>query len=448
MDRGRARMGGRYAAGEWRNWTGDQVCRPAAFVEPRDIDEVVAAVSRAREKGWTVRAVGSGHSFTDAVLTDGMIISLRRMDRIVKIDPSTRRVRIEGGITLKALNDALAENDLALENLGDVDVQSLAGATATGTHGTGARFKNLSANIEELDLVLADGTLTTLSESTDLDAWRAARVNLGALGVVTGMTLKTLPAFVLKGKDDARPVKEVFDNLDALVAENDHFEFYVWPYSDLSMTRTNNRVDAPPEDRSRLSAWTRDMFLVNHVLNLVCMTGRRFPSMIPRLNRMAALLSEGDERIDLSYRIFASPRLVRFTETEYAVPRDTVIDVVREVKALVEKKRLDIPLPFEVRFVASDDALLSPASGRETAYVAVHQFRKMEWEPFFRSVRSIMDTVQGRPHWGKRHFETTHTLRPRFPRWDRFAEVRKRLDPEGLFANEHVKRVLGPLDGR
>jgi L-gulono-1,4-lactone dehydrogenase len=437
-------MGGRVeSSGTWHNWTGDQICRPKEIVEPRDTEEIAGALSRARQRGWNVRVVGAGHSFTDGVLTDGMLLSLRRMNGLIDVDPASRLVRVEAGMALRDLNEHLAAHALALENLGDIDVQSIAGATATGTHGTGARVGNLSANIESIDLVLADGSQVTVSESVDPDAWRAARVNLGALGVVKAMTLKTFPAFTLRGIDATSPLEEVFEKLDDTVDSNDHFEFYTWPHSRIAMTRTNNRVDTEPRPRSSASAWFHDIFLVNHAYNLVCHTGRRFPSLIPRLNRLSARLSGGSERIDSSYRIFSSPRLVRFTESEYAIPRANAVEAVRATRLAVERNGYDVPFPFEVRFAASDDAFLSPSHGRETAYVSVHQFQGMQWKPFFRSVGAIMDEFEGRPHWGKRHFQTAETLRPRYPQWDAFKSVRARLDPDGMFANEHVRRVLG-----
>jgi FAD-linked oxidoreductase len=443
-DRARTKMGGRTdESGIWRNWTGDQSCRPAAFVRPRDKEELIHALTNAREEGRNARVVGAGHSFTDGVLTNGLLISLDRMNKVIDIDGSARSVRVEGGITLHDLNEALAENDLALENLGDIDVQSISGATATGTHGTGGRFRNLSANIESIELVLADGSQVEVNEGSDADAWRAARVSLGALGVVTAMTLKAFPAFTLKGVDATASLDEVLAKLEELVDENDHFEFYAFPHSRTVMTRTNNRVDEEPRPRSRASEWMHDILLVNHMFNAVCRFGRRFPSSIPRLNRLSARLSGGSERVDRSYRIFSSPRLVRFTESEYAIPREHVETALRSVLDVVESGGYDVPFPFEVRFVAPDDAFLSPAFGRDTAYIAVHQFEKMEWEPFFRSVQSVMDELEGRPHWGKRHFQKAETLAPRYPKWKDFQSVRARFDPQGLFANDHATRVLG-----
>jgi L-gulonolactone oxidase len=253
-----------------------------------------------------------------------------------------------------------------------------------------------------------------------------------------------VPAFTLRGIDSTEPLESVFERLDQLVAANEHFEFYSFPHSDTSWTRTNNRVDEAPRPRSRASEWFHEDFLVNKMFRLVCRTGRRFPRTIPTFNKLSAALSGGGERVDRSYRIFASPRHVRFTESEYAIPRAHVVDVVKEIRRAIDTHRYDVPFPIEIRFVASDDALLSPASGRETAYVAVHMFEKMPWEPYLSSVAAIAREVGGRPHWGKRHFESAETLRPLYPEWDRFVAVRERCDRDGTFANDHVRRVLGP----
>ncbi|MEX2023577.1 MAG: D-arabinono-1,4-lactone oxidase [Thermoleophilaceae bacterium] len=435
------------AAPEWRNWAGDQRCAPAAVERPASAADVAAAIGRARERGRVVRVAGAGHSFNDAVATDGTLLRLDRMRRVLDVDRATGLVRVEAGIPLRELSDALWEHGLAFENLGDVDVQSIAGATATGTHGTGARLRNLSAALDEVEVVGADGELASLTEAGDADAWRAARVSLGALGVVTSVTVRAVPAFTLEGVDSTAPLDEVLDGLDELADGNDHFELYAFPHTSVALTRTNNRVDAAPRSRSRAAAWVDDVLLRNYVFGLACRAGRRSHRLIPHLNRLLARASGTTRRVDRSYRIFASPRRVRFTEMEHAIPRAQAATAVRAVLGAVERGGFAVPFPIEVRFVAPDDAHLSPAADRATCYVAVHMYRGMEWEPCFRAVEEIMDGLGGRPHWGKRHFQTAATLAPRYPGWERFQAVRRRMDPDGVFANAYVRRVLGPAAG-
>ena len=427
---------------EWRNWAGDQACRPAEIEHPTSAVEVAAAVGRARAAGRTVRVAGAGHSFTDAALTDGTMLVLDRMRRVLDVDRASGLVRVEAGISLRELSEALWAHGLALENLGDIDVQSIAGATATGTHGTGAHLRNLSAALSEIELVTADGSAIRVSDDDDPDTWRAARVGVGALGVVTAVTLRTVPAFTLEGTDSTAPLDDLLDALDEYADSADHFELYAFPHSPMAITRTNRRVASSPAPPSRLSAWAGDVLLRNYVLGTAFELGRRAPKTIPATHRALTRIAGTSRRVDRSYRIFASPRLVRFTEMEYALPRARAAEAVRAVLAVARRSDLAVPMPIEVRFVAPDDAFLSPAGGRETVYIAVHMYRGMEWDRYFRAVEQVMDGFDGRPHWGKRHFQTAATLAPRYPDWDRFQSVRRRLDPDGVFANGYVRRVL------
>ena len=431
---------------DWHNWAGDESCRPAAVELPGSIEEISEAITRAAAHDRRVRVAGAGHSFSDVALTDGSQLRLDRLTGVLDVDRSSGLVRVQGGITIRELNARLAEHGLALENLGDIDVQSIAGAISTATHGTGARLRNISAQVAELTLVLADGSTLRCAEEIDSEVFRAARVGLGALGVIAEVTLRCVPAFTLRGVDAPMPLHDTLARFEELALGNDHFEFFVFPHADRALTRTNNRTDQPPRPRGRVSAYANDVLLTNHAFELLCRAGRRFPRRIPQLNRLVTRLAGATALVDRSDRIFASPRLVRFTEMEYALPRAATPEAVNRIMALVPSRNFAVPFPIEVRTVAPDDALLSTAAGRDSGFVAVHMYRGMAWEPYFRAVEAIMDELGGRPHWGKRHFQTAATLRPRYPDWDRFQAVRVRLDPEGRFANAWTDRILGPVN--
>jgi len=432
-------------ASAWANWARDQSCTPAAVAHPATLAQLSEVIVRAGARGQRIRAVGAGHSFSDIALSDGLHLSLDRMDAVLDLDRSTRLVRVQGGITIHALNLHLAAHGLALENLGDIDVQSIAGAISTATHGTGAKLANIPSQVVALTLVLADGSTLECSAQNDPELFRAARVGLGALGVIADVTLRCVPAFVLDGLDRPAPLADTLDRFDELALANDHFEFFVFPHTSTALTRTNNRTDAPARPRSRLSAYANDVLLTNHAFGALCALGRRLPSQIPRINRLVTRLAGTSHRLDRSDRIFASPRLVRFTEMEYSLPRAATPEAVRRVLHLVERQRFAVPFPIEVRTVAADDALLSTAADRDSGFLAVHMYRGMAFEPYFRAVEAIMDELGGRPHWGKRHFQTAATLRPRYPHWDRFQAVRRQLDPLGRFGNAWTDRVLGPV---
>ncbi|MDR3659034.1 MAG: D-arabinono-1,4-lactone oxidase [Mycobacterium sp.] len=426
----------------WANWAGEQRCTPASFECPPDEAAVSACVTQAARRGATVRAVGSGHSFTDVACTDGVMVDMSGMQRILDIDQTAGRVTVEGGIKLHALGPLLAERGLALANQGDIDRQSITGAISTATHGTGARLPNLSAQIVGMRLVTATGEVRELSEATDREALLAARVSMGALGVITAVTIQTVPLYTLHRHDQTMPLPEVLDRLDEITVTSDHFEFFVFPYAARAITRTTRRSTAEPHPAP---AWQREARgrLDDGALGTLCRIGRRFPSQVPRLNRlMTAAASNGDEE-DHAYRIYPSRREVRFTEMEYAIDRIHARSAIEQVIALVRSRQLPILFPLEVRFVAADDAFLSPSHRRDTCYIAVHQYTGMEYECYLRGVEAIMDSFGGRPHWGKRHYQTAATLRPRYPEWDRFQHVRAQFDPDGVFGNDYTRRVLG-----
>jgi L-gulonolactone oxidase len=383
-----------------------------------------------------VRVAGSGHSFTDIALTDGVQVSLRRMNRVLSDDDTL--VRVQGGIRLRELGVELASRGLAMENLGDVDAQTLAGALATGTHGTGVGYRNLSSQVEGMRLVTADGAFDLTG-----DDLRAARVGLGALGVVTQVTLRCQPLYTLRRTDERRPLGETLDRLEELASARERYEFFSFPYSPWALWRTTEKTDEPPQPPGRAERFVEDVVVENGAFGAFCRAGRALPALAPRIARTVGGLAGGATRVDRSHRIYANPRLVRFTEMEYAIPRAAGAEAVRRVFDLIERRRLPILFPIEVRFGAPDDAFLSPGAGRASCYIAVHQYRGMEFETYFRAVEAIMRSYDGRPHWGKRHYRSAADLAGLYPDWDRFVAVRDRLDPGRVFSNDYTDRVLG-----
>jgi len=430
----------------WTNWAGDQRCAPVRVARPGSEAELVEVVGRAAAEGQQVRAVGSGHSFSDIACTDGVLVDLSRMQRLLEADRPSGVVTVEAGIKLHALGAALAEHGLALENQGDIDRQALAGALATATHGTGARFPNLAAPVIGMRLISAAGEVVELSADADSEALLAARVSLGALGIVSAVTVRCVPIYTLHRHDRPLPLAETLAGLDEAVDGNDHFEFFVFPYTETALTRSTRRSAEEPVPTPAWRRRIQEDLVENRVLALTCRTGRVFPRAVPRLNRMMSAAMSESEVQDRAYRVYATTRNVRFTEMEYAIPRNRARDAVEQVLGLIERRRLPILFPLEVRFAAGDDALLSTAHERDTCYIAVHQFTGMEFESFFRGVEAIMDGFDGRPHWGKRHYQTSATLRERYPEWGRFQAVRARLDPAGVFTNDYTRRVLGPVE--
>jgi L-gulono-1,4-lactone dehydrogenase len=426
----------------WRNWAGDQACSPVEIARPRSRDELTAAVAGAAGAGRKVSVAGSGHSFTEAAMSEGTLIDVAALRGVIDADPGSGLVKVAGGTVLAELNEELARLGLAMENLGDIDRQTIAGAISTGTHGTGAKLRNISSQVEAIELVLADGAVRELGAG-EPDLLRAARIGVGALGAISAVTLRCVPAFTLHRVDSPFPREEVLDTFQERAEAHEHFELFTFPYADSALVLERNRTEEPPRPRGRVAAYLNDIVLENWALEAISAAGKAFPSWIPRLSRIAAALASGGRATDRSDRIFANERRVRFTEMEYGVPRESGPEAARRVIEWVRSNRYPVFFPIEMRVTAGDDALLSPSHERDTAYIAVHQYRGMEWRPYFEAVEGIMNEYGGRPHWGKRHFQTAETLAPRYPRWADFQAARDELDPGHAFANEYAERVLG-----
>ncbi len=427
----------------WANWARTETANPTAVVVPRDVDEVGRVLRAAAAAGRRVKAVGSGHSFTGVAVTDGVHVRLDHLGRRLDV-LDDGLVTVGAGWRLHDLGPALAARGLAMSNLGDIDVQTVSGAIGTGTHGTGVRFGGIADQVRGLQLVLADGSVVECSADVDPDLFQAARVGLGAFGVVTAVTLQCEPAYALHAVEAPMGIGEVLDGLDDLVEGNEHFEFYWFPHTDRTLTKRNNRLaeGSTAVPLGRLRGYVDDELLANRVFGVLNHVAALAPGAVPGIAAVSARALGRREFSDASYRVFASSRTVRFRESEWALPRAAMPHVLREIRTWVERSGERLPFPVEVRFGAADEPWLSTAHGRETAWVAVHQFHRMAHDRYFRAVQRIAGEVDGRPHWGKLHTLGADRLRELYPRFDDAAAVRRRVDPEGLFLNDYLCRVL------
>ncbi|MFJ9732106.1 D-arabinono-1,4-lactone oxidase [Streptomyces sp. NPDC101171] len=427
----------------WRNWGGNVSARPAREVAPASVEELAAEVRRAAEDGLKVKAVGTGHSFTSIAATDGVLIRPQLLTGIRGVDREAMTVTVEAGTPLKRLNAALAREGLSLTNMGDIMEQTVSGATSTGTHGTGRESGSIAAQIRGLELVTADGSVLTCSEDENPEVFAAARIGLGALGVVTAITFAVEPLFLLTAREEPMPFDRVTAEFDQLWAENEHFEFYWFPHTGNTNTKRNNRSAGPEQPVGRLSGWFEDEFLSNGVFQVAQWVGRAAPASVPAIARISSRALSARTYTDIPYEVFTSPRRVRFLEMEYAVPRAALVDALRELKAMVDRSGLRVSFPVEVRTAPADDITLSTASGRDTAYIAVHMFRGTPYHAYFTAAERIFTAHEGRPHWGKLHTRDAAYLSGVYPRFAEFTALRDRLDPERLFQNDYLRRILG-----
>jgi FAD-linked oxidoreductase len=430
----------------WTNWAGTASCSPTRIESPTTEEAIIEIVRSAGARGQRVKVVGSGHSFTDCACTDGCMIRLDRYQQVLGVDLDERTITAQAGITLLQLSDALAGHGLAMENMGDVGYQTISGAISTATHGTGERFRNIPSQVVGLSLVMADGQVVRCSAEENADLFKPAQVSLGALGVISTVTLRCVPSFNLRSLQEPERVDALVERFDELSSNHDHFEFFWWPHTEWAQAITNTRTQdpsAPADRRSGPVAYVKDILIENRAFGMIQRAAQLHRAWIPRLAGLTARTMTRKEMTDRSDRVFTNERLIRFREMEYAVPRADLLLAFNEIRRMIEEERLGISFPVEVRVGAADDIPLSPAYGRDTGYIAVHVFHKFEHEPYFRNVEAIMKAHAGRPHWGKLHFQDAAGLRTLYPEWQTFIDVRDRLDPNRLFANAYLDKVLG-----
>ncbi len=427
----------------WQTWSGTHRIRPRRVRVPNGTTDVVSTVRSAAAHGRQVRMVGSGHSFTDTAVTDDTMLVPTALTALRRVDPDSGTVTVEAGLPLCDLNEALARHGMALVNMGDIATQTVAGAVQTGTHGTGRDSGGLATQVTAMELVTAEGEVVWCSPGENRALFDAARVGLGAFGVVTALTLALRPAFLLHACEDPMPLEEVLDRLPELRTANEHFEFYWFPHTAQTNTKRNNSCRRPARPLHPFRAWLDDEFLANSAFDVVNRFARHVPAAIPAINQLSARALSARRYVDTSHRVFTSPRRVRFVEMEYAIPAETLPDVLREIRATVRQRGHRISFPIEVRFSPPDDVWLSTAYGRDTAYVAVHVYRGSPYEDYFADLEAVFTAVQGRPHWGKLHTRGPDYLDRVYPRFGAATEVRDRVDPARRFGNDYLTRVLG-----
>lgn len=426
----------------WKNWAGNVSCQPADIYHPRTEAELKDLVDKARKEGRRIRMVGSGHSFTPIAATDGYMLTLQNMQGLIQLDKDKKQATVWAGTTINALGKLLHEQGLAQINLGDIDKQSIAGATSTGTHGTGINFGGISTQIVALRLLTADGQFIDASPDQNAEIFEAARIGLGALGIVTQVTLQLVDAYKLEYRVAKASLEDTLQNLEKYKQENRNFEFYWFPYTDTVQLKMSNETQDPVQDGA-FKKYINQTIMENKVFGLICRFGRSFSSNYRRINRLLAWAIGPEKRVNYSHMIYASQRDVRFKEMEYNIPAEHFPEVLRAVKALMEEKKYPVFFPLECRWTQPDDIWLSPSYGRASAYIAFHVFENTPHEQYFADMEAICMQYGGRPHWGKMHSRRADNLQTDYPKWADFCALRQTLDPQGLFLNPHLEQLFG-----
>ena len=421
----------------WQNWSGSVQGLPRQIALPSSMNELTGLIATAAGDGRHVRVVGTGHSFVPLAQTDDILISLDHLQGIESVDSERQTVTVLGGTKLKRLGEELLALGLAQENLGDINVQSIAGAVSTGTHGTGIKFGSLATQIEGLTLVTATGDVLECSAEEHPEIFKAAQVSLGMLGVIAKVRLRVVPAKVLHYRGLRKKLSDCLEHIEEYKQENTHFEFFWFPYTDAVQAKFMNETDRLPDKQSVWGDFNK-VVMENWVYGMLSEACRVNPALCKRVCNISATTIANIDEVNYSARLFSTPRMVRFQEMEYNIPAEHVVDVIHEIQECIERHQFAVHFPLECRFVRSDDIWLSPAYQRESCYLAVHMYKGMPYRDYFSHIEDIYRRYQGRPHWGKMHTRTAAEFAALYPRWQDFRRVRTQLDPQGMFLNEYL----------
>ncbi len=430
---------------EITNWSQLQRFQPREIFTPRSEDELAAIVARADAEGRRIKVMGAGHSFTAIAVTPDFHVTIRALDQLHHVDPSTGLVTVGAGITLKKLNRELDRYGLALTNMGDIDKQSIAGAVSTGTHGTGLAYGGIATQVRGLRMLTPNGDVVNIDANHEPELFHCARVGLGALGIITRVTLQAVPAFRIHAVESSHALDDVLEAWPDTIRANDHAEFFFMPGGRNAARKINNRTDEPAAPLSRRRYVADKLVAENIGFGVINRVARRLPRAAPTVAKLLNGSEMNRDYVDVSHRVFTTPRWVHFYESEWSVPLDSLVPAVREINAFARTLGKPVTFPIEIRCAAADDIPLSTANGSDRGYIAAHVFWGTPYDEYFSGLWSIVREFDGRPHWGKMHAETAETLAPRYPEWDHFQSARRRADPVGRFTNSYLDRVLGPI---
>ncbi|OYW01331.1 MAG: FAD-dependent oxidoreductase [Acidiphilium sp. 37-64-53] len=405
--------------GLWRNWVGNQSCIPRYRAAPASETELAELVAKASASALNVRCAGSGHSFTPVALTTGLMLTLSGMAGIRSIDSARLRVTVGAGTRIGAIGEALKGAGLSLVNQGDIDTQAVAGALCTGTHGTGAGLSNMASQIVGMRLVQPDGSILTIDE-TEPDQLNAARVALGTLGVISELSLQAMPAYNLHERLWRDDFETCMARYDELAANYRHFSFFWCPVSE------SRHLYCLP-DTSAVSSTDKSAD--------VC-------EMKTMAITEGSPMQNGFERIAYSSEIYPIEYVPNFHELEYAVPAAHGKEALREVRHLMLTKHTNCIYPIEFRFTAGDSGWMSPFYEQDSVTISVSGGPGIDYWSYLHDVDIILRRYNSRPHWGKIHFLDTDDVTALYPKGEQFRRLRRQLDPNGTFLNDHLRTLF------
>lgn len=425
----------------WKNWSETVIGYPEKICYPKHVKALKQLVYECKSKNRSLRVVGAGHSFTPLAATSNILVSLEKLNGIASIDHERSRVTVWAGTKLKALGEALFELGYAMENLGDINAQSIAGAISTGTHGTGTDFGSLSTQITALTILTPSGDLLYITKETNLAYFQAMRLSLGMLGIIVQVEIQVIPAHRLVYESFRMQLDDCLSNLRSLEKTNRHFEFYWFPHTNKVQAKIINSSNDNDSKHTKANTFNK-IGVENGIFKLLSEACRLQPKLSRYVSTISANTVPIGKEVGNSHELYVTPRLVKFQEMEYSVPAECMAAIIKDIQYVIEQQNFQVHFPIECRYVKEDDIWLSPAYKRNAAYIAVHMYKGMEFQPYFDAIEEIFQHYNGRPHWGKMHTMTANKLAERYPKMENFLHIREELDPDGMLLNSYLRRLF------
>lgn len=420
----------------WQNWSGVEHSYPANRAAPSTADELKTLLGTAPAP---IRAVGAGHSFTGLCTSEGTLLTLDNMAGLVSHDKAAQTATLKAGTRLQQMGQLLADIGQDMLNIPDINKQSLAGAIATGTHGTGIQLPALHGRVQSFRLMKVNGDEIQCSPTENADIFHAALVGMGSFGIVTEYTMKNWPLFRTERRVDIVPFDELLRDWQSLYLGNRNAEFFYIPFTGIAARIVHNQTTAEPTPRGP----DKDMDTLMDLKKLRDYLGWS-SGMRRRVAEMLAGKHGSEIAVDYSWKLMASERSVRFNEMEFHLPLENQLAALKEVIATIEAKRPDVFFPIEARVIQRDEqAWLSPFYARDTGSVAVHAYYEDDYKFMFELIEPIFRKYGGRPHWGKLHSLGAADLAKLYPKWQDVQAIRQQLDPQGKLLNPFLRRIWG-----
>lgn len=425
------------------NWAGNVKFQYQNFFQPSTETEIVEIIKKASTAKAKVRLVGATHSWSALIQSPDYLVNLDNYNRLLHVDEEKKQVTVQAGIRLYELNLALWKHGLSMSNLGTITQQSIAGAISTGTHGSGIKYGNISTQVIGISLVKANGEVIQINQVENTHLLPAVQVSMGALGIISTVTIQCEEAFYLKEDSFPLPFDKAMEVFEEHLDKVEHFKMWWFAHAPIVQMYRWYRSKDKLKPRNKLVRALEDKFLTNHFFGFLLRVGSASPNLIPAINRFINLVHfKKIDRVEESYEVFSIVVPPKHRECEYAIPVEHAKEAILAYKQMIEENKFKVNFVVEIRFVKGDNIWLSPSYGRDVCYLAAYQHNTKRWDEFVDCFEELMTKYNGRPHWGKEFRVNSTMLSKRYPKWQDFTALMQEMDPDGMFQNDMLRQLF------